>query len=499
MENYLLEMTDIVKEFPGVRALNGVQLRVRAGEVHGLLGENGAGKSTMMNCLMGIFPPTSGKIVFDGVERSHYTPHEALHFGISMIQQELSPLADRSIMSNIWLGREPRNRLGLVDWKKMYSDTKQVLEMIELDEDPRTLMKYLTTAKMQLVEIARAVTYDSKLIIMDEPSSSLTEKETNQLFKIIRRLRSEGRSIIYISHKLDEIKAITDRVSVFRDGTYVSSSNTADITQDQIIEMMVGRSVADIFPKVKVPIGETVLEVEDLSHEKYFRHVSFQVRRGEIFGMMGLVGAGRTELMETIFGVRRRSGGVTRLHGEEFVSHCGADAIHKGFAFVTEDRRGNGIFPVRDIMFNITLAHIDSYKTRAGLLDLKRMRRDTGEYIEKISIKTPSQEQLIANLSGGNQQKVLVARWLLTEPDIIIVDEPTRGIDVGSKSEIHRLIGTLVAAGKSVIMISSELPEVMGMSDRIMVMHEGQVTGILENDETVTPERLMQLASGITN
>ena len=494
---YLLEMTDITKEFPGVKALRGVELHVMPGEVHGLLGENGAGKSTMMNCLMGIYQPTTGKIVFDGVERKHHTPKDSLEFGISMIQQELSPALDRSIMCNIWLGREPTNKFGFVDWKKMYKDTKEVLQMIELDEDPKTLMRDLTVAKQQMVEIARAVTYNAKLIIMDEPSSALTEKETQQLFKIIRKLKAEGRSMIYISHKLDEIKEITDRVSVFRDGTYISSSNTADITQDQIIEMMVGRSVADIFPKVKCEIGEPVLEVENLCHETLFRNVSFTVRRGEIFGLAGLVGAGRTELMETIFGIRHRKSGTVKLHGKELNPKCGRDSIDAGISFITEDRRGNGIFPVQDIMGNSTIANITEDQTKTGLLDLKKMAKDTDDYIEKIQTKTPSQKQLIKNLSGGNQQKVLIARWLLTNPDVIIMDEPTRGIDVGSKSEIHRLISALVGQGKSVIMISSEMPEIMGMSDRIMVMHEGDVTGIVENDGTVTAEMLMELASGI--
>ncbi|MDO4616628.1 MAG: sugar ABC transporter ATP-binding protein [Lachnospiraceae bacterium] len=495
-EKYLLEMTGITKEFPGVKALRGVELKVKAGEVHGLLGENGAGKSTMMNCLMCIFPPTTGTIIFDGQERVGHTPYDSLNFGISMVQQELSPVRDRSIMSNIWMGREPHNKLGLIDWKKMQKDTEEVLKAVELDENPKTLMRDLTVAKMQMVEIARAISYNAKLIIMDEPSSALTEKETQQLFRVIRKLKAEGRSVIYISHKLDEIKAITDRVSVYRDGTYVSSANTADITQDQIIEMMVGRAVSDIFPKVQVPIGETVLKVENLSHEKFFHNVSFEVHKGEIFGLMGLVGAGRTELMETIFGLRERAGGSVTLNGKDLHPKSGRDAIDAGIAFITEDRRGNGIFPVQDIQYNTVIANIQSYK-KGPLLDLKQMEKDTDEYIEKIQVKTPNQQQQIKNLSGGNQQKVLIGRWLLTDPDVIIMDEPTRGIDVGSKAEIHKLIGTLVAEGKCVIMISSELPEVMGMSDRIMVMHEGTVTGILENNDQVTAEGLMALASGI--
>ena len=496
-EKYLLEMTGITKEFPGVKALKGVELRVKAGEVHGLLGENGAGKSTMMNCLMGIFPPTTGQIFFDGQERKNYGPKDSLEFGISMIQQELSPQLDRSIAANVWLGREPKNKLGLVDWKKMNKDTRELLKVINMDEDPRTLVRELTVAKQQMLEIAKAISYDSKLIIMDEPSSALTEKETQQLFTIIRQLRAEGRSVIYISHKLDEIKAITDRVSVFRDGTYISSADTDAITQDEIIEMMVGRAVGNIYPKVECPIGEVVLDVQNLTHETLFHDVSFTLRKGEILGFCGLVGAGRTEVMETIFGLRPRKSGKVYLKGKEFHAKCGRDAINAGMAFVTEDRRGNGIFPVQDINFNTTMANIQTYKSKLGLLNRKKMEEDTAEYIKKIQVKTPSEKQLIMNLSGGNQQKVLVARWMLTNPDIIIMDEPTRGIDVGSKSEIHKLLGQMVADGKSVIMISSELPEVMGVSDRIVVMHEGEVTGIVDRSENPTPERLMQLQFGI--
>ena len=489
-------MTGITKEFPGVKALKGVELRLKAGEVHGLLGENGAGKSTMMNCLMGIFPPTTGTIIFDGQERKNYGPKDSLEFGIAMVQQELSPQLERSIAANVWLGREPKNKLGLVDWKKMNRDTKELLKKINMDDDPRTLVKELTVAKQQMLEIAKAVSYDAKLIIMDEPSSALTERETQQLFTIIRQLKAEGRSVIYISHKLDEIKAITDRVSVYRDGTYINSANTAEITTDEIIQMMVGRTVDNLFPKTECPIGEVVLDVQGLTHEHLFHDVSFTLRKGEILGFCGLVGAGRTEVMETIFGLRPRKSGKVFLHGKEFHAKSGRDAINAGMAFVTEDRRGNGIFPVQNIRFNTVMANIGEYK-KGLLLDLSKTKKDTAEYIEKIQVKTPSQEQLIMNLSGGNQQKVLVARWMLTNPDIIIMDEPTRGIDVGTKSEIHRLLGDMVAQGKSVIMISSELPEVMGVSDRIVVMHEGEVTGIVDRSENPTPERLMQLQFGV--
>lgn len=493
---YLLEMLDVVKEFPGVKALNGVNLQVKPKEIHALVGENGAGKSTIMKCLMGIYTPTSGKIIFDGVERKHFTIKEAMNFGVAMIHQELSPVPDRSIMSNIFLGREPRNKLGLIDWAKMYSDAKHWLSAVNIAEDPKMLMKHLTVAKMQMVEIARAISYNAKLIIMDEPTSALTEREVSNLFSIMRKLRDEGKSIIYISHKLDEIYQITDRISVFRDGQYIGSEDSDKLPMDKMIQMMVGREVSNMFPKIACPIGDTFLEVKNLTHAKYFQNVSFSVRRGEIFGIAGLVGAGRTEVIETIFGIRRKKSGQIFLNGKEINITNSADAIKMGMALLTEERRQNGIFPILDIIFNITVANIEKYINRFGLLNKKQMRDDSLIYIDKIGIKTPSATQLIQYLSGGNQQKALIARWLLTNPDIIFLDEPTRGIDVGAKSEIHKLISALAGEGKCVVMISSELPEIMGMSDRIMVMHEGRVTGIIENSE-ISQALLMEYASGV--
>jgi methyl-galactoside transport system ATP-binding protein/inositol transport system ATP-binding protein len=496
---YLLEMTGIKKEFPGVKALRGAELKVRYGEIHALVGENGAGKSTMMNCLMGLFPPNEGEIFFDGKEIRHYSPADALVYGISMIEQELSPVIERSIMANVWLGREPLGRFGLIDAKKMYADTKKVLEMIDMEEDPRELMKNLTVAKTQMVEIARAVSYNSKLIIMDEPTSALTEKETQKLFEIMRKLKETGTSIIYISHKLDEIKQISGRISVFRDGTYIGTEETKNVSQERLIEMMVGRRIADIFPKMKSDIGEVVLKVNHLSHEGKFKDISFSVRRGEIFGILGLVGAGRTELVETIFGIRKRSSGEIHFNGEAINFRDSRDAINKGLAFITEDRRGNGIFPAQDICFNITIANIYSYVNSFSFIEKDKMARDSDRYLQSLAIKTPSLKQQVRNLSGGNQQKVLVARWLLSKPELIILDEPTRGIDVGSKSEIHKLISNIACSGKSVIMISSEMPEIMGMSDRIMIMHEGEITGIIDNTKSITQELLLEYASGIQN
>jgi methyl-galactoside transport system ATP-binding protein/inositol transport system ATP-binding protein len=494
-DEYILEMKHIVKTFPGVHALRGVELKVRKGEIHALMGENGAGKSTLMKCIAGIHPPTSGELIFDGKVMGHYTTAEALKMGISMIHQELNPILYRSIMENIWLGREPLTPLGLVDHKKMYEMTKGVLKEIELVEDPATEVSTLTVAKIQMIEIAKAVSYNSKLIIMDEPTSALTDREVKQLFIIMRRLKSQGKSIIYISHKLDEIYEITDQITVYRDGTYIGSEKTANLKVDKMINMMVGRDVNEMFPKVTCPIGEVKLEVKNLSHAKFFKDVSFTVRRGEIFGIAGLVGAGRSEVIETIFGIRPRVGGEVLIDGKPVAIKTPRDAIRYGIAFLTEDRRSSGIFPMLPIRLNMAIATFPKFLNKVGLINHARMNEAVEDYVKKVQIKTPSIMQQIQNLSGGNQQKVLVARWLMTEPEILFLDEPTRGIDVLTKSEIHRLVTTLAGEGKSIVMISSELPEVMGMSDRIMVMHQGKVTGILDNRKDLTQEELMAYAT----
>ena len=495
-DEYLLQMVDVEKTFPGVKALKGVNLNVKRGEVHALCGENGAGKSTLMKCLIGIQPVTSGQIIFDGKPISKYNTSDALNMGISMIHQELSPVEYRPIMENIWLGREPVGKFGLVDHKKMYEDSKAVLKQIDLDVDPKTLMVNLTVAQMQMVEIAKAVSYNAKLIIMDEPSSSLTEREEQQLFTIIRRLKNEGRSIIYISHRLEEIFEVADTVTVFRDGTNVGEAAVKDITTEQLIAMMVGRPMDDLFPKIDTDKEGVVLKVENLSHHKYFKNVSFEVRKGEILGFAGLVGAGRTEVMETIFGIRPHTEGQIYLHGKPVEIHNPGEAINMGISFLTEDRRGTGIFPLLSIDTNIAIPNYDKYLTKLGLVDQKAVDEACAKYVQAIEIKTPSLKQKIMNLSGGNQQKVLLARWLMTEPDVLILDEPTRGIDVGAKAEIYQLMSELAAQGKCIIMVSSELPEVIGMSDRIVVMHEGKITGILDNGPDVTQEVLMRYATG---
>ena len=478
-QQYILEMTDIVKDFPGVRALKGVELRVRPGTVHTLMGENGAGKSTLMKCLIGIHAPTSGRIVFEGREVNFKTTLEALSSGISMIHQELSPVPERSVSENLWLGRTPRKGL-LVDHKKMREDSIRLFEKLGLEVDPDEKMGNLSVAKMQMVEIAKAVSYDSRVVIMDEPTSALTSTEVEHLFRIIAELKGKNVAVIYISHKMDEIFRISDDITVYRDGEFIMSDHAENLNVDQLIQLMVGREVEAMFPKVDCPIGETVLKVERLSAGRAVRNVSFDLHRGEILGFAGLVGAGRTETVEALFGVRARTGGAIYKDGKQIDIRSPEQAIGHKLALLTEDRRGSGIVGLLSIEDNTVLANL---KTYGFPLKHKKMRTDTEEYVKKLNTKTPTIDTPIKNLSGGNQQKVLVGRWLLTDPDILIVDEPTRGIDVGAKAEIHSLITKLAGEGKAIILISSELPEVMGMSDRIVVMHEGVMTAIVDRKD----------------
>jgi len=498
-DNYLLRMVNIDKSFPGVQALKSVNLNVGYGEVHALVGENGAGKSTLMKCLIGIYSPNGGEIYFDGKKIENYTTAQALQMGISMIHQELSPILYRPIMENLWLGREPVNKFGFVDHNQMYKQSLDVLKEIELDEDPRTLMANLTVAKMQMVEIAKAISYNAKLIIMDEPSSALTEHEEEQLFKIIRKLKESGTSVIYISHRLSEIISIADKVTVMRDGRDVGTENIENISLDQIITMMIGRTMDEMYPKLKVNIGEPILQVKNLSHRKFFKNVSFEVRRGEIFGIAGLIGAGRTEVIETIFGIRPKSEGEILINGKPVEINSPRDAIANRMGFLTEDRRATGIFSVLGVDVNMAIPNYDRFVTKFGFVNEKAVSESCMKFVNEIQIKTPSLTQKIQNLSGGNQQKVLMARWLMTEPDILFLDEPTRGIDVGAKAEIYKLITMLAAEGKCIVMVSSELPEILGMSDRIMVMHEGRVTAILDNGPDITQEVIMRYATGTEN
>lgn len=491
MNEYILEMLDIVKTFPGVKALKGVNLRVRPGTVHGLMGENGAGKSTLMKCLIGIQSPTSGKIVYQGKEVTFSNTLEALNSGISMIHQELSPVPERSVMENVWMGREPRRGI-IIDHKKMREDTAKLFDRIGIDISPEEKMGNLSVAKMQMIEIAKAVSYDSNIVIMDEPTSALTQTETEHLFKIIAQLKKKNVAILYISHKMDEIFTICDEVTVYRDGEYVATDTIDNLNIDKLIKLMVGRELTEMFPKVDCPIGETVLKVENLSGAKAFQNISFELRRGEILGLAGLVGAGRTEIVETIFGFRKATGGKIYKEGQEITIKNPADAIRNKIALLTEDRRYSGIVGVLPIIDNMVIANIAKYgfPLKHGII-----HNDVAEYMKKLNVKAPNMLALIQNLSGGNQQKVLVARWLLIEPDILIVDEPTRGIDVGAKAEIHTLLTRLAGEGKSIIMISSEMPEVMGMADRILVIHDGRLTGTLRRGE-YSQEIIMKYATG---
>ena len=500
MEEYILEMKDIVRTFPGVRALNGVDFRAKRGVVHALMGENGAGKSTLMKCLVGINPPDSGEIWLKGKKVQIQNPNEALKLGIAMIYQELNPVAERSVMENIWLGREPMlSKLPLfVDHKEMYKKTKELLENLEINIEPKVKVKELSVAKMQMIEIAKAISYNADVVIMDEPTSSLTPNEVAHLFSMIQKLKNRGVAVIYITHKMEEIFNIADEVTVLRDGNHILTKPISEMTIDSLITAMVGRYLTDMFPKMQSQIGDVKLSVRHLEVPGLLHDISFDVRKGEILGVAGLVGAGRTELMETLFGLRRKSSGEIFIDGEKVEIRSPSDAINTGIGFLTEDRRLNGIIPVLSVQMNIILANIKNYSKLKIFLDLKTMQNDCEKYKERLKIRTPSLEALIQNLSGGNQQKVLVARWLLTNPDILILDEPTRGIDVGAKAEIHTIITKLACEGKSIIMVSSEMPEILGMSDRILVMSHGQITAILDRKDA-NQEIIMRYAAAKTN
>ncbi len=496
---YLLEMNHISKEFPGVKALDDVMLKVRPGTVHALMGENGAGKSTLMKCLFGIYYPDAGEIFLNGEKLEIKNSKDALNYGISMIHQELHPVPQRSVMENVWLGRFPQKGVGpfqFIDHKKMYDDTAQLFKDLEIDLSPHTLVKTLSVSKIQSIEIAKAVSFHSKLIVMDEPTSSLTGNEVEHLFRIIRDLRKRGVSIIYISHKMEEILQISDDVTIMRDGKYIGTWQAKEMTTDMIISKMVGRDLSQRFPEKHNIPGDVVLKVENLTspNPRSFKNISFELRKGEILGIGGLVGAQRTELVEAIFGLRAVSAGKFYIEGKEVRIQSPSDAKKYKIALLTEERRVTGIFPVLPVTENTAIASLDRYQTPYLLLDEKRMRQDAIDNIKKIRVKTPSEKELMKNLSGGNQQKVLIGRWLLTEPEILLLDEPTRGIDVGAKFEIYTIIAELARQGKSIVMISSEMPELLGMSDRIMVMCEGRLTGIIDR-ENATEEEIMRHAT----
>lgn len=491
---YVLEMIDIEKQFPGVKALDHAQLKLRPGTVHALMGENGAGKSTLMKCLFGVYKEDAGKILIDGKETHFAGPKNALDNGVAMVHQELNQVLKRSVMENIWLGRFPK-KMGLVSHQQMYEKTKAVFKELDIPVDPKMIIGKLSVSQRQMVEIAKAVSYNAKIVVLDEPTSSLTEEEVEHLFKIMNKLRDKGVALVYISHKMEEILRISDEVTIMRDGKWVATEHARDLTTDKIIKLMVGRDLTNRFPpKTNVP-GEVMLEVKKLTG-KYMPScidVSFELRKGEILGIAGLVGSRRTELLETIFGISHRASGEVILNGKTVDNKDSRMAIKNGFALLTEERRATGIFPVMNISFNSIIANIKSYKKHV-LLSGKDMTKDTGWVIDSMHVKTPSQRTQIRSLSGGNQQKVIFGRWLLTAPEVLLLDEPTRGIDVGAKYEIYQLIIDLANQGKGVIMVSSEMPELLGICNRIAVMSNGHLAGILDG-ETATQEDIMRLAA----
>ncbi len=491
----ILEMQGIEKTFPGVKALDGVQLKLRRGTVHALMGENGAGKSTLMKCLFGIYRKDAGKIILDGKEIEFEDTKHALKSGVAMVHQELIQVQSTRVMDNIWLGRFPMKGL-FIDEDKMYKDTLEIFRQLDIQVDPKRKIGDMQVSEKQMVEIAKAVSYDSKVLVLDEPTSSLTEKEVNHLFKIIRSLKEKGVGIIYISHKMEELDQIADEVTIFRDGQWVATEAVRNITTDQIINLMVGRDLTNRFPPKTNTPSSPLLSVVDLSvkYQPSIKDVSFDLRKGEILGVAGLVGSRRTDVLEALFGMRTVEKGEITKHGVKIVNKNPQQAIKNGFALVTEERRETGIFAELDIRFNATLANIDSYKKLLVLLNPKTMNRDTDWVIDSMRVKTPSKATKIQSLSGGNQQKVIVGRWLLTEPDVLLLDEPTRGIDVGAKYEIYQLMIDLANNGKGIIMVSSEMPELLGVTDRIMVMSDGRLAGIVDTKQT-NQEEIMRLAA----
>ena len=500
MSEYVLEMRDVCKSFPGVKALDHAQLKLRPGTVHALMGENGAGKSTLMKCMFGIYKMDEGEIYIDGEKVTISDPLEAWDKGISMVHQELQPIPARTIGENIFLGRYPMKKalgfIPIVDHDKMYEETAKLLERVHMNFDPRQKLGTLTVSQMQSVEIAKAVAGNCRVLILDEPTSSLTQNEVEALFRIVEDLKKENVAVVYISHKMDEILRISDEVTIMRDGQYIGTWDARELTTDFIITKMVGRELTNLYPKRENVPGDVVFEVEDFTsiNPRSFRHVSFNLRKGEILGVAGLVGAQRTELMEGLFGTRSHTSGTIKYQGKELHIRRPKDAIDQGIAMLTEDRRGSGIMGVLSVADNISIASLNKYVDHGFVLNTKKINDLVEENRQKMNIKTPSGKTLIKSLSGGNQQKVLIGRWLANNPDVLILDEPTRGIDVGAKYEIYCIIADLAKQGKSIIMISSEMGELIGMSDRIMVMCDGRITGFIDGKEA-NQENIMALAT----
>ncbi len=496
MHKAIISLKNITKSFPGVKALDGVSLDINGGEVHALMGENGAGKSTLMKCLFGVYKKDGGKILLDGCEVEFSSSKDALLHGVAMVHQELNQALKLSVMDNMWLGRFPRvsKFIPLTSEKKMYEMTKEVFDYLEIDTDPLAKMSTLSVSKRQMVEIAKAVSYNARVIVFDEPTSSLNEGEAEKLFKIIEKLKSDGCGIVYISHKMEEILRISDRVTVMRDGKHIATRGADEITTDEIIKLMVGRELGERYPKKKSAPKDVMLSVQNMAGSySRLKDASFELRRGEILGVAGLDGSGRTELIETLFGRQTRASGKILMDGKEIANKNPKDAIKNGFALLTEERRESGIFGILSVRENATVSSLKKYLI-GPFLSKKKASDATAWCINSMRVKTPSSDTRIASLSGGNQQKVILGRWLLTEPKILLLDEPTRGIDVGAKYEIYKLIIELAEKDKGIIIVSSEMAELIGICDRIIVMSGGRIAGEV-CDGDITQERIMELAA----
>lgn len=494
----LLTMKEISKSFPGVKALSKVQLELNSGEVLALVGENGAGKSTLMKILTGIYDKDEGEVYFKGKELDVKSPKEAQEIGISMIHQELNLMRDLTVAENIFIGREPRGALNFfIKDKDLNVRAQDLFNRLKIDLDPREKVGNLTVAKMQMVEIAKALSFNAEVIVMDEPTTALTETEIDALFETINNLRENRVGVIYISHRMDELKRISDRITVMRDGTYVDTLKTAEVEMSKIIQLMVGRQVyIESKPMISSEEKETILEVENLSTKTLLKDVSFELKKGEILGFSGLMGAGRTEVARALFGADPISGGRIKLHGKEVKFKNPTQAVRSGIGYLSEDRKHFGLLVDMDVKSNMTLPTLRNYSKGGTFVSASKVEKTASEYVDRLKVKTPSVHQEIKFLSGGNQQKVVIAKWLLRDCDILIFDEPTRGIDVGAKGEIYKLIDELAASGKAIIMISSELPEVLRMSHRVIVMAEGEITGELTSEEA-TQEKIMGYATKV--
>ena len=491
----ILRLDNITKEFPGVKALSDVRFDLRRGEVHAVCGENGAGKSTLMKIVSGVYQPTSGTIIYKGEQVQYASPLQSEAAGIAIIHQELNLVPHLSVAENIYLAREPRRGF-LVDRKKLRMDAKRCLDRLGVDLNPDQLVRGLSVAQCQMVEIAKALSLDAEVLIMDEPTSSLTEQETSLLFKVIRDLKASGVGIVYISHRLDEMAEIVDRVTVLRDGRYISTDDFHAITVDDIVTRMVGRSLEEKFPeRTSTPTEEVIFSVEGLTRKGVFENVGFTLRRGEILGFAGLMGAGRTEVARAIFGADPVDAGTITFEGRTLSIKSPGDAINEGIAYLSEDRKSDGLALKMSVAANMTLANMDEVSSPLGLIDFKKHDAVAKQYVDLLNIRTPSIGQVVRLLSGGNQQKIIIGKWLFRKSRILFFDEPTRGIDVGAKFAIYKIMDELAAQGIGVVLISSELPEVLGLTDRIAVFHEGTITGVLETKKT-NQEEIMRYASG---